>query len=137
MKLAAKAICPLHGRRDCCGRTADITRPTVRKKGIWTFVRTGVWKASDGRERCSTAEKRRRKDILLKENPTCAACGERFTDYRQVELAHRKSKGIGGGKIDDSWRNLTLLHFGANRAQGSMDLEVYLRDFWKPEHCHV
>ena len=78
---------------------------------------------------------RRRKDKLLRDGVVCAACGEKFNDYRDVELSHKYPKGIGGFKRDDRMENLTLLHARSNREQGSMELTIYLRDYWKPEHC--
>lgn len=136
MKLAAKARCPIHkGRTDCCGRSELPKRPDPRKKGIWTMVRSGLWRAPDGREKCSLGELRKRKNALLRQCEPCAACGALFGDYRDVELSHRIAKGLGGSKHDDRASNLTLLHRGANRAQGSMDLETYLAEKWRPEHC--
>ena len=137
MKLARKARCPIHGRRDCCGRSEFHRYAQVKKQGhgIWQPVRSGLWRAADGRERCSKAELRRRKDCLLRQGVKCAACGEGFSDYRDVELAHRISKGAGGGNHNDAMPNLTLLHVGANRAQGSLPLDLYLREYWKPSDC--
>ena len=136
MRLKAKEICPLHRRMDCCGRTSN-SRPLKdrNKHGIWQQIRPGLWRAPDGREKCSVSELRRRKNRLLNENPVCAACGKTFDDYRDVELSHKVSKGLGGSKHDDRIANLSLLHRNANRDQGSMDLDVYLREKWKPEIC--
>lgn len=137
MKLKANQPCPLHrGSKVCCGRSeAARTRIQKRGHGIWQFVRSGLWRAPDGRERCSAAELRRRKDGLLRQGVRCAACGEGFADYRDVELAHLSGKGMSGAFHNDSLANLTLMHQRANREQGSMDLQSYLRDKWKPEHC--
>jgi len=66
--------------------------------------------------------------MLLQKNPVCLACGEKFTDYSEVELAHRESKGMGGGRRDDSWTNLYLMCAKGNREQGSRSLERYLAD---------
>jgi 5-methylcytosine-specific restriction endonuclease McrA len=85
----------------------------------------------DGREKCTPAELRRRKMKLLKSDPVCAACGQVFDDYRYVELAHKASKGIGGGKHDDRWENLVLMHRNENREQGSRSLIDYLK--WRME----
>jgi 5-methylcytosine-specific restriction endonuclease McrA len=107
------------------------------KHGIWQFIRPGLWRAPDGREKCSASELRRRKNRLLNENPVCTACGRTFDDYRDVELSHKVSKGLGGSKHDDRILNLTLLHRNANRDQGSQDLETYLKEKWKPEICEL
>lgn len=139
MKLAPKAKCPIHnGRRDCCGR-AEVHRYAQVKKsghGIWEPIGPGRWRATDGsgRERFSKAAIRRRKDSLLRAGTLCAACGEKFSDYRDVELAHIHGKGLGGAFRDDGDRNTTLMHMKANRIQGGMDLAAYLK-IWKPEHC--
>jgi 5-methylcytosine-specific restriction endonuclease McrA len=138
MKLKAKELCPLHRRRDCCGRTSNSPPLKDRSRhGIWQLVRTGLWRSADGRERCSTGELKKRKAKLLAADPTCAACGRKFDDYRDVELSHKTGKGIGGAFRDDSMKNLTLLCTAANRDQGSMDLETYLREKWKPKICAV
>jgi 5-methylcytosine-specific restriction endonuclease McrA len=75
------------------------------------------------------------KDEKLRRDPTCQACGEKFEDYRNVELSHVRSKGAGGAFRDDSPGNTVLMHAAANRDQGSMDLETYLRTKWKIEIC--
>lgn len=130
MKLKTKERCPLHGRRDCCGRSEFVryAQPRHDSERMWVKVRSGVHRAADGREKCSPAEMKRRKDRMLRENPVCGACGEGFKDYYDVELAHRESKGMGGGRHDDSLKNLYLMHARGNRAQGSRDLAEYLAD---------
>ncbi len=135
--LRPKELCPLHRRRDCCGR-AEVHRYAQVKKqrhGIWVPVRSGLWRAADGREKASPRELRRRKDKMLRDGVPCAACGEIFLDYRDAELAHREGKGMGSGSRNDALSNLILLHARANADQGSMDLETYLAEKWKPEIC--
>lgn len=136
-RLKVKEVCPLHRRRDCCGRSEFHRYAQVKKQGhgIWQSVRAGVWRAADGREKCSKAELRRRKDSLLRQGKTCEACHEPFTDYRDVDLAHWQAKGAGGAFHNDAMSNLTLLHSRANMECGSMDLQTYLDTKWKPEHC--
>lgn len=120
-RLRATQICPVHGKTTCCGREDFKPKP----KKYETDCR-GVRKLPDGRERCSPAILRQRKDTLLKRGDHCAACDQPFDDYREVELAHKVSKGLGGGRRDDSWSNLCLMHKSANREQGSLSLEDYL-----------
>ncbi len=130
MKLRAKELCPLHRRRDCCGR-AEFQRYAQRKhasKGIWSPVGHGVMRAPDGREKCSPAALRRRKDELIRRDPTCIACGQQFSCYSEIELAHIESKGNGGFKRNDARNNLALMHADENREQGSRSLEDYLAD---------
>ncbi len=136
MKLRAKELCPLHRRRDCCGRSQEIAR-AVTPKPNWRGIGPGVREYPGGRIVKTPAALKRRKDFLLKKETVCAACEEAFTDYREVDLAHREGAGMSGWKRDDSDANTTLLHHGANIAQGSLDLEIYLRDYWRPEHCGV
>jgi len=59
------------------------------------------------------------------------ACGSEFTDYRDVELAHRESKRMGGSRRDDRFSNLVLMHAVENREQGSRSLADYLA--WRIE----
>lgn len=129
-KLKAKERCPLHGRRDCCGRAEFVryAQPKHVSERTWVKIAPGIYRVADGRERCSTSVLKRRKDTMLRNNPVCGACGEGFKDYYDVELAHRESKGIGGSRRDDSLKNLYLMHIRGNRAQGSRDLEEYLAD---------
>lgn len=136
MKLKTKERCPLHRRFDCCGRSPIVVE-RKRTKGTWTLIRSGLWRAEDGRERCSAAELRRRKNRLLQEGHVCAACEVGFSDYRDVELGHRVSKGFSGATRDDRFSNLILLHVNANRDQGSMDFDTYMKTKWKPEICQL
>lgn len=129
--------CALHPRDKSCPCQPPAKSPArLRSAKIgWIQVRMGVHRAPDGREKCSKAELARRKDKLLTEHPYCAACGERFRYTWEAELSHKISKGMNGGKEDSRMSNLVLLHKSANREQGSMDLEIYLREKWKPESC--
>lgn len=123
-RLRANEKCPLHGGLYCCGRERPAYEPGK-------YAQHGVTKFPDGREKCSPSELTRRKGILLKRDPVCAACGRTFDDYRDVELAHVESKGMGGGKHDDRWENLVLMHLEENREQGSRSLSDYLA--WRIE----
>jgi len=126
-KLGRNQLCPLHKRRDCCGRAEFVRYPKPKN-----LSRNGVTTDPDGREKCTPAVLRARKNMLLnRPHPTCAACGEEFTDYRDVELAHKESKGNGGFKHDDRWPNLCLMHLAENREQGSRSLADYLQ--WRRE----
>ncbi len=116
--------CPLHNSFYCCGRS----KPKPRKQ---SFRQTGpVIRVMDNshprgyREECSAAELRRRKNELIRQSVSCLYCTEPFTDYRQVELAHRNSKGMGGFKRDDHRDNLGLAHRWCNRKNGSRSAEV-------------
>lgn len=123
-RLKKNQVCPLHRRRDCCGRAEFVRYPQAKKLPSIN----GVIKYPDGREKCSPAALRRRKDALMQKNPHCLVCGKEFTDYSQVDLAHRESKGLGGSRRDDRWENIYLMCRSGNRQQGSRDLEEYLAD---------
>lgn len=135
MTLSATQRCPIHKRLDCCGRSERPARGRM-KAPRWKLVGPGVKQFPDGHIERTPAALTRRKNWLLQNGHTCAACHEPFDDYREVELAHRISKGSGGWKRDDSDGNLVLMHKTANRDQGSMDLKTYLATKWKPEICN-
>lgn len=126
---------PSHrGRTDCCGRSERVERgrPSAPK---WKYIGPGIRQYPDGHIERTPAALKRFKDSRLEKGDPCYACHEPFDDYRDVETSHVESKGFNGWKRDDSDPNLVLMHKGANRAQGSMPLDVYLKEFWKPEHC--
>ena len=125
-KLGRKERCPIHRRLDCCGRAPAPAFRALEHKG--QTRRGGVITFADGRERCTPAEKRRRKNKMLAARPICDACGERFTEYDEADLGHNKSKGLNGSKVDDSWGNIFLIHRAGNSAQGSRSLEAYLAE---------
>ncbi len=54
---------------------------------------------------------------------------------RATERCPIHGQGLGGAFRDDSDKNTTLLHYAANRDQGSMELETYLATKWKSEIC--
>lgn len=120
-RLKAGQPCPLHrGRKDCCGRAPFTPRPGKNPQ------RFGITFMADGREICSPAKLRERKDQMIRRGDSCGFCGEAFTDYSEIELCHDKSKGSGGFKKDDSWGNIFLGHKAENCEQGSRPLADYL-----------
>lgn len=132
-RLGRNDICPIHRRRDCCGR-AEFSRYTRPRHELKFSVRhDGTRVYPDLREVSPPAVMRRKKDAMLRTDPTCCACGQKFAEYSDVELAHVYGKGAGAFKRDD--RYVKLMHTRANRIQGSVDLESYLKNHWKPEHC--
>lgn len=128
MKLKPKEICPLHRRRDCCGRQEFHRYPRAFHAIKFNLGSDGTKKFPDGREVCPKSVMKRRKDMLIRQNPVCAGCGEKFTDYDEIELAHKESKGMGAAKRDDRWDNLCLMHREENQEQGSRSLDQYLAD---------
>lgn len=134
MKLKRCPIPSHRGKVNCCGRASRFDRatPPVPK---WKTIGPGVRQYPDGHVERTPAAMKHIKDRMIERGELCAACDQPFDDYREVELAHRISKGSGGWKRDDSTPNLVLMHKGSNRAQGSLPLDVYLRDYYKPSHC--
>lgn len=129
-RLRRNQPCPLHNNsRFCCGRESR-----TKAKAQKFPSRNGVTQMPGDREVCTPAVLRRRKDILIRKHPFCAACeildpdNAKFTEYDQIELAHRESKGNGGFKHDDSWPNLCLMHKACNREQGSRSFDQYIAD---------
>src|SRR4051812_45609385 len=98
-RLRKGEICPIHRSKFCC--RGGVTIESKRKSRHYDMVAPGVRRYTDGREVCSDAELKRRKDYLLKASRFCCACEQRFDDYREVELAHVESKGTGSWKRDD------------------------------------
>jgi hypothetical protein len=58
-------------------RRSPLRRRRDQKKGTWTLIRPGLWRAEDGREKCTPAELKYRKDKLLRDGTVCAACDGR------------------------------------------------------------
>lgn len=125
VRLRKNERCPLHGRRDCCGR-GGINIQSRRESRKYIIVEPGVKRYPDGRERCNEAALKRRKHELLRTHPVCYACGEQFSDYREVELAHIESKGMNSWKRNDAKENLVLLCAETNADCGSRNLDEYM-----------
>lgn len=129
--------CPIpahRGRTDCCGRGERPERGRMAAPK-WKYVGPGMRQYPDGHIERTPAAMRAHKEKLLGRGDTCVGCHQAFDDYREVELCHRESKGAGGWKRDDSDPNLVLGHKALNRDQGSMPMDVYLREKYKPEIC--
>ncbi len=54
----------------------------------------------------------------------CRFCGGVIVEFKDCEICHESSRGLGGGKRDDS--KVFLGHRAGNRAQGGQSLEAYL-----------
>src|SRR5262249_32111368 len=114
----------------CCGRKTPLERKPVngtqRQAKQRLLNRNGVRVIEDQfhprgfRELCSQAELNRRKHKLLSQGiRNCFYCGEEFIDYREIVVAHKEPKGMGGARHDDHISNLTLSHKLCNLENGS------------------
>lgn len=99
--------CPLHGKYACCGRSSKGSHSLVTRRGPVTRIEDSHH-SRGYRELCTPSELRRRKHALLAKDPTCWLCGEKFTDYREIELEHKEPKGMGGARRDDHRDNLAI-----------------------------
>jgi hypothetical protein len=124
--LRSGELCPLHRSKRCACHGPDEVRLTRKRK--YEIRTDGTRVFPDGREVCAPGVLKRRKDQLIKQDPSCIACGEGFKTYEEIELAHKESKGNGGFKRDDRWPNLALMHKNGNRRQGSKPLEYFLAE---------
>jgi|HubBroStandDraft_1064217.scaffolds.fasta_scaffold624231_2 hypothetical protein len=115
-----------------CGDRPERAKLSAPK---WKEIGPGIRQYPDGHIERTPAAMRRFKEHRLSKGDPCFACHEAFTDCREIEVSHVESKGMNGWKRNDADANLVLMHRGANRAQGSMPLDVYLREHWKIEHC--
>jgi len=118
--LRRSELCPIHHSFFCCGREKQrhfkqkISGPVIRV--IDDHHPRGY------REICSKQELRRRKHELIAKGEHCIYCPEPFTDYRQIVLAHKEPKGMGGANHDDHRDNLALAHDICNLRNGSKRL---------------
>jgi len=135
LKVGERCPIPEHkGSRICCGRGEVMPRAQVARSK-WSYIGPGIRKYPDGHIERTPAALARHKEMLLRRGEVCVGCDEGFDDYREVELAHRKSKGFNGWKRDDSDPNLCLAHKALNRDCGSMDLDLYLATKYTEEVC--
>src|ERR1039458_7320919 len=95
MKLKPNQRCPIHGRRDCCGREGVPERAPA-KRPLYRTIGVGIHLYPDGHVERSKGALVAHKNYLLRTGHTCAACGQPFDDYCDAELSHRVSKGMGG-----------------------------------------
>lgn len=127
MKLKPNQICPLHRRKDCCGREA---RTRIRSIGKWEQVRLGVRRIWDEllgkfRWKLSPAERRKVVERKLRENGgICGICALPIVDCRDVVPDHIEPKGMGGARADDgeNGSNLQPAHSRCNLEKGSKRL---------------
>lgn len=97
-----------------------------RQSRQYEMVAPGVKRFPDGREVCSPAALKKRKDALLRQGEPCVFCSQPFSDYREVDLCHIRSKGMNGWRRDDSALNTTLGHHSSNIDCGSRSINEYM-----------
>lgn len=123
-KLRKGERCPIHKSFFCCGR--ERKKPERQTAAVIRVMDDHHPRGY--REICSEEELRRRKHELIAKDEGCLYCSDPFDDYRQVELAHKQSKGLGAAKFgafhDDHRENLGLAHKPCNRRNGSKSQEV-------------
>ena len=132
-RLRKRELCPLHKSYWCeChgGRNSFLVRKKKSVRSTPFRPQLAVDRVEDPhhprgfREICSLKEKRRRKNELIASGAGCLYCPEPFTNYREIELAHKEPKGMGGSSgasafHDDHMDNLGLAHRSCNHANGS------------------
>lgn len=127
MKLKAGQRCPIHRRRDCCGRE-ELPRFVPKKAGKWEQVRIGISRIRDEharhpdgyRYRLSKSEMDK---VLIKkvdeQKGECSICFEPLTDMGDVVPDHKEPRGMNGGWRDDRAENIGAAHSICNLEKGS------------------
>lgn len=125
MRLKGNQLCPLHRRRDCCGR-AEFARYIKPKHTKWETIRPGWRRIKDAtnprgyRYKLSPAEMRKVIDRKIAEqNHFCGICGLALTDYTDVVPDHKEPRGLGGATRDDHPENIQAAHSACNLKKGS------------------
>jgi hypothetical protein len=127
MKLKNKQLCPIHRRRDCCGRS-EAVRFSQKKHSKWETVRPGVRRIRDEHSRHpdgyryrlskSEMEKVVLKNISL-QHGLCSICDQPLTDMNDVVPDHKEPRGMGGSWRDDRAENIGAAHSLCNQRKGS------------------
>lgn len=134
-RLRKYELCPLHHSRNCCGRESRPLRSSFRNsaRGDGNDSRPQrssftppVQRIDDPhsprgyREIRNDKAKRELKHRHLGEQRSiCPLCLELIQEYRDAELCHKKSCGMGGAQRDDSHENTFAGHRWCNREMGS------------------
>ena len=130
MKLKASEVCPIHRRRNCCGRefSSMMNRVFSKPHSKWGTVRPGVRRIRDEfadhpdgyRYKLSPAEMKKVVDQKIREQSgVCPACTLAFEDYSDVGPDHIKPKGMNGARADDRAENIRAVHHFCNSEKGS------------------
>lgn len=126
MKLKAKERCPIHGRRDCCGRRESVQ--VKRRASKWETVRAGVRRIRDEharhpdgyRYRLSKGEMAKVLVRKVREQfGWCSICECSLEDMRDVVPDHKEPRGMNGSWRDDRPENIGAAHSLCNLEKGS------------------
>lgn len=129
MRLKHNQLCPIHRRRDCCGRESLVERKRGSK---WETVRPGVRRIRDEhadhpdgyRYKLSPAEMRKVINAkIIAQNGLCSICGLELKDYSDVVPDHQNPRGLGGARRDDRESNIGASHFWCNQEKGSQRID--------------
>lgn len=126
MKLKHKELCPIHRRRDCCGRDVVVRYPQSKSK--WETVRPGVRRIRDEharhldgyRYKLSPGEMRKIVAKKVQEQfGWCSICHCMLEDMREVVPDHIEPRGMNGSWRDDRPENIGAAHSSCNMEKGS------------------
>jgi hypothetical protein len=128
MKLKRNQLCPIHRRRDCCGR-AEVVSYQQKKHSKWETVRPGVRRIRDEHARHPDGyryklSKSEMEKVLLKkipeQNGLCSICVKPLEDIQDVVPDHKDPRGMGGSWRDDRPENIGAAHSLCNQRKGSI-----------------
>lgn len=130
-KLKANQLCPVHGRRNCCGRNdGSGPAPTLSSTSVmrrkYESFEPGVSRIPDEhhprgyRERRSRSAMRRLLDKkITAQHRICPLCEKPMDDYREIAPDHIEPRGMGGSRRDDHPDNIQATHSLCNLEKGS------------------
>lgn len=127
MRLKRHQLCPIHRKRDCCGRAPQMVKrgPYTSK---WETVRPGIRRVRDEyadhpdgyRYRLSKSEMEK---VLIRkveeQQGLCSICVKELTDMNDVVPDHKSPKGMGGARRDDRAENIGAAHSICNLKKAS------------------
>lgn len=123
MKLSAKQLCPLHRRRDCCGRAEAGVGRIGRK---YESLGPGITKIPDEHHprgyrvrRSKSAMNRLLTKKVEEQKGLCGICHLPMTDAREIDPDHIEPRGNGGCWRDDDESNIRATHRSCNLEKGS------------------
>lgn len=128
MKLKTNERCPIHGRRNCCGR-ADRLKTILPNPRKFASFEPGVHRIDDPvhprgyRERRSRSAMRRLLNKkIVEQNRICPLCQREFYDYQDIVPDHIEPRGMNAARRDDHPDNIQAAHRLCNLEKGSKRL---------------